>query len=121
MLIVKTCRKSERNGWADAVCLSRRQLQLAELVSRGQQNKEIAADLGITEGTVKVYLSNLFGKLGLYNRASLSAWAVRHADEMAACLEPVADGPGAPEEAPEPAALSATRNRSGGWRVYALS
>jgi hypothetical protein len=57
-------------------------MQLASLVSRGRLNKEISYILGITEGTVKVYLSHLFSKLGVANRAELSAWAVRHDGEI---------------------------------------
>jgi DNA-binding CsgD family transcriptional regulator len=82
MLMVQTCRKTGRNKGAGVVRLTPRELQLAQLVSRGQQNKEIAHVLGIREGTVKVYLSNLFAKMGLFNRADLSAWAVRHDTEI---------------------------------------
>lgn len=63
--------------------LSPRRKQLATLVSEGQQNKEIAYTLGLTEGTVKVYLSDLFAALGVPNRAALAAWAVRNPDALA--------------------------------------
>lgn len=76
-VIVETCRKTHRNAGADMVSLSPRELQLAQLVTEGQQNKEIGFQLGITEGTVKVYMSHLFAKLGVSNRAELSAWAAR--------------------------------------------
>lgn len=62
--------------------LSPREIQLAALVSRGQQNKEIAYALGLTPGTVKVYLHHLFPKLGISNRAELAVWAVRHENEL---------------------------------------
>ncbi len=77
---VETCRKTERNNVANTVRLSPREQQLARLVTEGQQNKEIAYQLGITEGTVKVYMSHLFAKLGVSNRAELSAWATRNGD-----------------------------------------
>jgi DNA-binding CsgD family transcriptional regulator len=84
MLRVEACRKTGRNKGAGTVRLTPREVQLAQLVSYGQQNKEIAYALGISEGTVKVYLSNLFAKMGLFNRADLSAWAARHDSELRA-------------------------------------
>jgi DNA-binding NarL/FixJ family response regulator len=44
--------------------LTNREGQLVALLSQGMKNKEIAAQLMITEGTVKVYLSKLFHKVG---------------------------------------------------------
>lgn len=55
--------------------LTTRERQLAVLVAEGRQNKEIAYTLGLSEGTVKVYMSHLFSKLGFHNRAELAAWA----------------------------------------------
>jgi DNA-binding CsgD family transcriptional regulator len=89
MLMVEACRKTGRNKGAATVRLTPRELQLAQLVSSGHQNKEIAYALGIREGTVKVYLSNLFAKMGLFNRADLSAWAVRHDLEIRSAMESV--------------------------------
>jgi two-component system nitrate/nitrite response regulator NarP len=36
------------------------------------RNREIAEELGVTEGTVKVYLHALFDKLGVDNRTELA-------------------------------------------------
>ena len=58
--------------------LSRRERELAALVARGLRNREIAGELGITEGTVKVYLNAIFDKLGVANRTEL---AIRAAEE----------------------------------------
>jgi DNA-binding CsgD family transcriptional regulator len=80
--MVETCRKTHRNAGANMVPLSHRELQLAQLVTEGQQNKEIGFQLGITEGTVKVYMSHLFAKLGVSNRAELSAWAARRNGDL---------------------------------------
>jgi two-component system nitrate/nitrite response regulator NarP len=49
-------------------------------VRKGLRNREIAAQLGVTEGTIKVYLHNVFDKLGVKNRTEL---AIR-ADEFLA-------------------------------------
>ncbi len=45
---------------------------LAGLVSQGLRNKEIAARLGIGEGTVKMHLVRVYGKLGVTNRVELA-------------------------------------------------
>jgi two-component system nitrate/nitrite response regulator NarL len=52
--------------------LSPRERQLVSLVARGRRNRDIAAELGITEGTVKVYLHAIFAKLGVANRTELA-------------------------------------------------
>ncbi len=55
-----------------AVALSPRQRQIISLVAQGYKNKEIAYSMGITEGTVKVYLYKLFRKLGMNDRLDLA-------------------------------------------------
>lgn len=44
-------------------------------ISRGLNNKLIARELGISDGTVKVYVKNLLRKLNLHSRLELAAWA----------------------------------------------
>jgi DNA-binding NarL/FixJ family response regulator len=58
--------------------LSRRELEILRLVAGGASNKEIAAVLCITEGTVKNHLTNILGKLGARDRtqAALKARAL---------------------------------------------
>jgi two-component system, NarL family, nitrate/nitrite response regulator NarL len=63
------CQQDDRS---EAVHLSPREAQLVELLTRGLKNKEIATQLGITEGTVKVYLSKLFQKVGAKDRFELA-------------------------------------------------
>ncbi|HXE64335.1 MAG TPA: response regulator transcription factor [Bryobacteraceae bacterium] len=58
--------------------LSRREGQLLSLVVQGLRNKEIAHALRITEGTVKVYFSRLFQKLGVSDRYELALLGLRH-------------------------------------------
>jgi len=57
-----------------AVTLTQRQGQLVSLVTQGLRNKEIAFSLGITEGTVKVYLYKLFHKLGIHDRLDMALY-----------------------------------------------
>jgi two-component system, NarL family, nitrate/nitrite response regulator NarL len=60
--------------------LAPRERELIKHVRQGLRNREIAKELGVTEGTVKVYLHNVFDKLGVKNRTEL---AIR-ADEFLA-------------------------------------
>ncbi|HEY4086969.1 MAG TPA: response regulator transcription factor [Bryobacteraceae bacterium] len=60
------------------VKLTKRERQLASLLAQGLKNKEIAYRLGITEGTVKVYLSRLYGKLGVNDRFDLALFALKN-------------------------------------------
>lgn len=89
------CMETVRNGekWVDpeieertrqvkdraarAPSLTPRERELIELVRQGLRNRDIAAQLGVTEGTVKVYLHAIFDKLGVDNRTEL---AMRAAD-----------------------------------------
>ena len=54
------------------VSLSPRERELVALVSQGLRNRDIAEELGITEGTVKVYLHSIFEKTGVANRTELA-------------------------------------------------
>jgi two-component system nitrate/nitrite response regulator NarP len=52
--------------------LSDRDLKIVEGAAAGLRNKEIAESLGITEGSVKVYLHRIYEKLGVGNRTELA-------------------------------------------------
>jgi DNA-binding NarL/FixJ family response regulator len=60
------------------VTLSPREDQLISLLSQGLKNKEIGSTLQISEGTVKVYLSHLFRKVGVKDRLELALFGLRH-------------------------------------------
>ena len=57
--------------------LTERELEVLQLVTAGQRNREIAGELGISENTVKFHLKNIVEKLHAQNRAELAARAVR--------------------------------------------
>lgn len=57
--------------------LTSRELDVLRLVGAGNANKEIAAQLGISERTVRTHVSNILGKLGLTSRTQAALWAVR--------------------------------------------
>lgn len=57
---------------AQAPSLTPRERELIELVRQGLRNRDIATQLGVTEGTVKVYLHAIFDKVGVDNRTELA-------------------------------------------------
>ncbi len=56
---------------AEGVPLSRRELDVLQLLHTGKSNKAIAAALDMQEGTVKVHLRNLMRKFGAHNRVEV--------------------------------------------------
>jgi DNA-binding NarL/FixJ family response regulator len=52
--------------------LTPRERQIALLVCTGLSNKQIAQQLTVTEGTVKVHLHNVYEKLAIRNRTMLA-------------------------------------------------
>ncbi|RST09376.1 DNA-binding response regulator, partial [Streptomyces sp. WAC04770] len=53
--------------------LSAREREVLVLVARGTTNREIAAELFISEATVKTHLTHIFAKLGTKDRAAAVA------------------------------------------------
>lgn len=60
------------------ISLSKRQSELVDLLVQGLKNKEIAATLGISEGTVKAYLTTLYEKVGARDRFDLALFGLRN-------------------------------------------
>jgi DNA-binding NarL/FixJ family response regulator len=56
--------------------LTQRELDVLRLLAAGATNHEIAGRLGLTDGTVKNYVSTLLGKTGLRDRTQLAVWAI---------------------------------------------
>ena len=54
----------------ESIELSPRQLDVLKLIGKGLSNKQIAFELGITEGTVKLYVTAILKILNVYNRVS---------------------------------------------------
>jgi DNA-binding NarL/FixJ family response regulator len=59
----------------DSPGLTRRELEILQLVAEGHSNAELARMLWVTEQTVKFHLSNVYRKLDVSNRTEASRWA----------------------------------------------
>jgi DNA-binding NarL/FixJ family response regulator len=58
--------------------LTRRELEILQLVAEGHSNTQLAKMLWVTEQTVKFHLSNVYRKLDVANRTEASRWAQLH-------------------------------------------
>ena len=75
------------------VVLTRREGQIIPLVAQGLKNKQIAFSLGITEGTVKVYLWKLFKKLGMNDRLDMALYGRKNLFSGQPGLDRIRDTP----------------------------
>ena len=55
--------------------LPARERAIATLIAQGKNNREIAETLVISPRTVEVHVSNIMGKLDVWSRAQIAAWA----------------------------------------------
>ena len=58
--------------------LTNRELEVLRLVARGQSNTDIAAELNLSAGTVRNYVSEILGKLGVSDRTQATLYAQEH-------------------------------------------
>lgn len=68
--------RSQPTAAEGEAALTRRETEILQLVAAGLSNKEIAAQLVITEGTVKNHVHNALEKLHLSNRTQAAAYTV---------------------------------------------
>ncbi len=81
-------RREEAKASAEKMCepeveglaeLTPRENQILSLVARGLQNKLVAAELTLSENTVKIHVHNIISKLRVHNRTAAAArWQKRH-------------------------------------------
>jgi len=57
--------------------LTAREVEILKMLATGMANKQIAYKLGISEKTVRNHVSNMYEKLGIYDRAQAVLYAVR--------------------------------------------
>jgi non-specific serine/threonine protein kinase len=55
--------------------LTPRELQVARLIAAGRSNKDIAAELVISQRTAENHVEHILKKLGFTSRAQVAAWA----------------------------------------------
>lgn len=67
-----------------SAALNAREIDIAALVARGYCNKQIAAELGVSEQNVKNRLVRIFRKAGVCSRTTLALWVLRNPFEVAA-------------------------------------
>ena len=67
-------RLAERMASSD---LTSREMEVLELIVRGQSNKEIGASLTISEATVKSHINNILSKLGVTDRTQAVTTALQ--------------------------------------------
>jgi DNA-binding CsgD family transcriptional regulator len=67
-------RKPRAPAVSDGAPLTPRELQVARLIAGGRSNKEIAADLVISQRTAENHVEHILTKLGFTSRAKVAAW-----------------------------------------------
>ena len=60
--------------WAS---LTPQEREVLERITQGETNRQIGLELHLSEKTIKHYVSNILGKIGVDNRAAAAAWLVR--------------------------------------------
>jgi len=64
--------------------LTTREREVTLSVAQGLSNKEVANQLSLCEGTVKIHLHNIYKKIGVTNRSALTGLAINYRDELIA-------------------------------------
>jgi DNA-binding NarL/FixJ family response regulator len=72
----------------EATMFTARDRDVLRRLAEGATNREIAADLALTEGTVKNYISALLAKTSLHDRTQLALFAARHGFAEAPSADP---------------------------------
>ncbi len=77
-LLEEFARTEQETKKQDPRALTEREREVLELMVRGTtSNRQLAADLGVTENTVKFHMRNILDKLHLHSRAEVVAYALR--------------------------------------------
>ena len=71
----RSIKKEEAVAFQD---LTSQERQVLLLIATGRTNREIAAELFLSEGTVRNYVSSILSKLAVSNRAEAAAYAIKH-------------------------------------------
>jgi DNA-binding NarL/FixJ family response regulator len=77
-LIEDFCRGPAPGANGSDLGLSERELEVCRLVARGLSNREIAAQLFVSEATVKTHVGHVLSRLGLRDRVQVTVFAYEH-------------------------------------------
>jgi DNA-binding NarL/FixJ family response regulator len=77
-LIEDFCRSPAPGANGSDLGLSERELEVCRLVARGLSNREIAAQLFVSEATVKTHVGHVLSRLGLRDRVQVTVFAYEH-------------------------------------------
>jgi len=69
---------SQEKEKVDDEKLTRREIEVLKLLAEGLFNKEIAYKLSISEKTVKNHVSNIFKKIGVFDRTQAAVYAIKN-------------------------------------------
>jgi DNA-binding NarL/FixJ family response regulator len=72
--VIEGARTRQQTGSRRAA-LSASQVAILRLISRGHSNREIAAEVHLSENTVKTHIQEIFRKLGVRNRVEAAILA----------------------------------------------
>lgn len=75
-VMAEVSRASASAGELDG--LTPREIEVLRLLAGGRSNRALAAELYVSERTVKTHVSNILSKLRLGDRTQAALWAVRH-------------------------------------------
>jgi two-component system response regulator DevR len=78
-VVLQRMQRLEQESRADPLAgLNEQERKILPLIAEGKTNREIAAQLCLSEGTVKIYISKILKKLGLSRRSEAAAFITRH-------------------------------------------
>jgi two-component system, NarL family, nitrate/nitrite response regulator NarL len=77
-LMANALRHEKRPASASAAGLTDQEQRILERIAGGLSNKQIARELDIAEGTVKVHVKHVLRKLNFRSRVEAAVWAVEH-------------------------------------------
>lgn len=75
-MLAHALRKENQTTSIEQAGLTAREQEILTLIARGQSNKQVARDLAISEGTVKVHVKHILKKLNLRSRVKAAVWMV---------------------------------------------
>jgi len=75
-LLAHSMREDSKPRHPDEAGLTEQERRILDLIAQGMNNKLIARELNISDGTVKVHVKHLLRKLNLHSRLEAAVWAV---------------------------------------------